>query len=137
MPYPRTSTSYPAAMRVLIEEIAADNLARQIEFDSPREAYSQRSRFYAFIAAVKRDLTTKPAWMDEKAAADLTSFLQRAMLMEFVIEGRNLTIRPRDESPFAAKLRFAKIVGEPSPPTEDSAAEASLSSLLEKINVKS
>lgn len=136
MPYPRTSTSYPAAMRALIEEIAADNLGREISFDSPREAYGQRSRFYAFIAAVKRDLTHKPAWMDEAAARDLTEFLQRAMLMEFVIQGSSLIIRPRDESPLAAKLRAAKVIGEPTPPTEDSAAEASLSSLLEKINAK-
>jgi len=118
-------------MRALIEEVAADNLGREVLLDSPKQAYSQRSRFYAYIAAIKRDLTHRPPWMDDATARDLTEFLQRAMLMEFTIDGPKLIIRPRDETPFADKLRAAKVIGAPAPAAD---ADASIATLLEKIN---
>lgn len=136
MPYPRTSSGYPASMRALIEDVVADNLPRKVALTSPREAAGLRSRFYAYIAAIKRDLTKKPVWMDEAASRDLTAFLQRAMTVEFRIEASDLIVRPRDESPITDKIRAATILapaGEA--PAADAAAE-SLQSILEKLNAK-
>lgn len=123
-------------MRGIIEEVAADNLGRAVDFASPREAYSQRSRFYAFIAAVKRDLTASPAWMDKAAREDLTSFLQRAMAVEFLVQASTLIVRPRDESPLADKLRGARVLDAPTPAAAADPAEASLAALLEKTNAR-
>ena len=121
MPYPRTSAGYPASMRVLLEEVCADNLARKVSLASPKEAAALRSRFYAYISAIKRDLTKKPVWLDAATAADLSDFLKRAMTVEFRIEGQDLIVRPRDESPLTDSLRAATIL-----PSRDAAAAPSV-----------
>lgn len=134
MPYPRTSSGYPASMRALLEEVAADNLARKVTLASPKEAMALRSRFYAYVAAIKRDLTKKPVWLDGPAAADLTDFLKRAMTIEYRIEGNDLIVRPRDESPLTDSLRAATILPSRDAPPQaapDAAAD-SLKRLLEK-----
>lgn len=119
MPYPRTSAGYPASMRALIEDVCADNLARKVSLASAKEAAGLRSRFYSYIAAIKRDLTKRPAWLDPAAAEDLTDFLKRAMTVEFRIEDKDLIVRPRDESPLTDSLRAATIL-----PSRDAPAEA-------------
>ena len=133
MPYPRTSSGYPASMRALIEDVAADNLARKVTLASAKEAAGLRSRFYAYIAAIKRDLTRHPVWMDAAAAKDLTEFLKRAMTVEFRVDGQDLIVRPRDESPLTDSIRNATILsprGEAAPASD--AADEVLANLLKR-----
>lgn len=137
MPYPRSSAGYPASIRSLLEEVAADNLGRRVPFASPKQAFGQRSRVYAYIAAIKRDLTHRPAWLGEAEAADLRDFLQRAMTLELVVSGNDLIVRPRDESPMADAFRKATLVdAAPAPESEAKAADSSLARLLEKTHAK-
>lgn len=125
-------------MRALLEEVAADNCGRRIPFDTRAEAHSLRARFYAYLAAIKRDLAKRPAWMSDSEAADLTEFLKRAMALQFRIDGSAFIVEARDETPLSDKLRSAEVI----PPREGSAAvpstvnaeDTTLQRLLEKTN---
>ncbi len=138
MPYPRSSSGYPSSMRVLLEEVAADNCARRVPLESHSEAHSLRARFYAYLAAIKRDLAKRPSWMSEGDAADLTEFLKRAMALQFRIVDNAFIVEPRDETPLSDKLRNAEVIppreGSTATPSTTNAEESSLQRLLEKTS---
>ena len=135
MPYPKTSTGYPASMRALIDEVCADNLGRRIPLASEREARGLRARYYQYLAAIKRDLNHPPAWMTKADIEDLKAFVKRFMTVQFRLEGTSFIIEPRDETPIADALRTAEVMpprdGSPPTPKEDAAVSV-LESLIRK-----
>lgn len=95
MPYSRTATSYPTELFRLIDQVSDGAVATKV-FESEKQARGQRSRWYQFLGALKRDANNPPAWVNKVEAVERA---KKAMAIEVSLSGKTLTFRCRDTGP--------------------------------------
>jgi hypothetical protein len=129
MPYPKTSTGYPIAMREAVERVGGGQEVMTIVCDTEKEARSLRSRYYQYFTALRRDCQNPPTWISKP---DVLALTQKSLNCEMHLAGKTFVMRPRDKSPVVDTLAKAQwSSGEPAVMTEKESE--SLDKLMQKI----
>jgi hypothetical protein len=114
-----------------IIDICAGGESVTVPFENEKAARGQRSRWYQFLSALKRDANNPPAWADKQAAIDK---VRRAMSIEVTQHGEKLIYRNRDASPVSqaySKMIVEKVDVSLAPIA--TSEEESLAKLMEKL----